>query len=216
MDSAPATTDTMDSSPAPIPTAMPTASAPFLDGAFDDNACDIDMRALLPSRLFADDDDQAMTGAETKKEPTSSRPFAGTPLLQLPAPLLYLPPPPIIDDDSSGGGGSNSRDSGIAAAVAAVAASSDSRGHRRPASMSSIDDGLLSVPPPAASSSSVGGPSNPRYKTEICRNFKERSRCVYGDSCQFAHGKRELRDVVRNRKYKTKLCQKYWIAGYGS
>ena len=22
---------------------------------------------------------------------------------------------------------------------------------------------------------------NPRYKTEICRNFKERSRCIYGD-----------------------------------
>jgi hypothetical protein len=25
------------------------------------------------------------------------------------------------------------------------------------------------------------GGRNPRYKTEICRNFKERSRCVYGD-----------------------------------
>ncbi len=56
--------------------------------------------------------------------------------------------------------------------------------------------------------------SNPRYKTEICRNFKERARCVYGDSCQFAHGRRELREVVRNTKYKTKLCQKYWITGY--
>ena len=55
---------------------------------------------------------------------------------------------------------------------------------------------------------------NPRYKTEICRNFKERSRCVYGDKCQFAHGRRELRDVVRNSKYKTKLCQKYWLVGY--
>ena len=38
---------------------------------------------------------------------------------------------------------------------------------------------------------------NPRYKTEICRNFKERSKCIYGDNCQFAHGKRELREVVR-------------------
>lgn len=55
---------------------------------------------------------------------------------------------------------------------------------------------------------------NPRYKTEICRNFKERSKCVYGDKCQFAHGRRELRDVVRNSKYKTKLCQKYWLVGY--
>lgn len=55
---------------------------------------------------------------------------------------------------------------------------------------------------------------NPRYKTEICRNFKERSQCVYGDRCQFAHGRKELRDVVRNSKYKTKLCQKYWAVGY--
>lgn len=55
---------------------------------------------------------------------------------------------------------------------------------------------------------------NSRYKTEVCRNFKERSRCVYGDQCQFAHGRRELRDVARNAKYKTKLCQKYWLSGY--
>jgi len=57
--------------------------------------------------------------------------------------------------------------------------------------------------------------SNPRFKTEICRNFKEKGTCLYGDLCQFAHGKHELRkDVVRHNKYKTKLCQKYWIAGY--
>merc|ERR1712018_557938 len=55
---------------------------------------------------------------------------------------------------------------------------------------------------------------NPRYKTEICRNFKERAKCIYGDKCQFAHGRRELRDVVRNSKYKTKPCQKYWLIGY--
>lgn len=80
-------------------------------------------------------------------------------------------------------------------------------------------------------------PSSLRYKTEVCRNFKERSKCVYGEQCQFAHGRRELRyqviqfwvmatkstpfyvllsfrDVVRNAKYKTKHCQKYWITGY--
>jgi len=56
---------------------------------------------------------------------------------------------------------------------------------------------------------------NPRFKTEICRNFKEKGTCLYGELCQFAHGKHELRkDVVRHNKYKTKLCQKYWIAGY--
>lgn len=57
--------------------------------------------------------------------------------------------------------------------------------------------------------------ANPRFKTEICRNFKEKGTCLYGDLCQFAHGKHELRrDLVRHSKYKTKLCQKYWIAGY--
>ena len=29
---------------------------------------------------------------------------------------------------------------------------------------------------------------NPRLKTEICRNYAERGHCLYGNSCQFAHG----------------------------
>lgn len=66
-------------------------------------------------------------------------------------------------------------------------------------------------PPPGGSASN----SNPRFKTEICRNFKEKGTCLYGELCQFAHGKHELRkDVIRHNKYKTKLCQKYWISGY--
>lgn len=57
--------------------------------------------------------------------------------------------------------------------------------------------------------------SNPRFKTEFCRNFREKGVCLYGDLCQFAHGRTELRqDVVRHNKYKTKLCQKFWIHGY--
>lgn len=56
--------------------------------------------------------------------------------------------------------------------------------------------------------------ANPRFKTEICRNIKEKGSCLYGDLCQFAHGKDEVRDVVKHNKYKTKLCQKYWIHGY--
>jgi len=63
--------------------------------------------------------------------------------------------------------------------------------------------------------SETPGSSNPRFKTEFCRNFKEKGTCLYGDLCQFAHGKTELRkDVVRHNKYKTKHCQKYWITGY--
>ena len=33
------------------------------------------------------------------------------------------------------------------------------------------------------------GGLNARFKTEICRNFKEKGHCLYGDLCQFAHGK---------------------------
>ena len=29
---------------------------------------------------------------------------------------------------------------------------------------------------------------NSRFKTEICRNFKEKGQCLYGNLCQFAHG----------------------------
>lgn len=57
--------------------------------------------------------------------------------------------------------------------------------------------------------------SNPRFKTEFCRNFREKGTCLYGDQCQFAHGKTELRqDIVRHSKYKTKFCQKFWIGGW--
>jgi hypothetical protein len=55
---------------------------------------------------------------------------------------------------------------------------------------------------------------NPRFKTEICRNFKEKGTCLYGNQCQFAHGSDEMRDSGKQNKYKTKLCQKYWIHGY--
>ena len=39
----------------------------------------------------------------------------------------------------------------------------------------------------------ASGTANPRFKTEICRNFKEKGTCLYGELCQFAHGKHELR-----------------------
>jgi len=56
---------------------------------------------------------------------------------------------------------------------------------------------------------------NPRFKTEFCRNFREKGECIYGNQCQFAHGKAEIRhDMARHNKYKTKLCQKYWIKGW--
>merc|ERR1719470_99253 len=44
--------------------------------------------------------------------------------------------------------------------------------------------------------SMVNTTANPRFKTEICRNFKEKGTCLYGDLCQFAHGKHELRSCL--------------------
>ena len=39
------------------------------------------------------------------------------------------------------------------------------------------------------------GPQNPRYKTSLCKNFLTESGCQYGEKCQFAHGKDELRPI---------------------
>ena len=37
------------------------------------------------------------------------------------------------------------------------------------------------------------GPSNPRYKTTLCKKFSSGQICPYGDKCQFAHGVQDLR-----------------------
>ncbi len=37
------------------------------------------------------------------------------------------------------------------------------------------------------------GPTNPRYKTTLCKHFNSPQGCSYGDKCQFAHGNIELR-----------------------
>ena len=37
------------------------------------------------------------------------------------------------------------------------------------------------------------GPSNPKYKTTLCKKFLSGEGCPYGDKCQFAHGSQELR-----------------------
>ena len=52
-----------------------------------------------------------------------------------------------------------------------------------------------------------------RYKTELCRPYEENGTCKYADKCQFAHGRAELRPVVRHPKYKTDLCKTYHTTG---
>ena len=55
--------------------------------------------------------------------------------------------------------------------------------------------------------------TSPRYKTELCRTFAEHGSCRYGDRCQFAHGRADLRAVARHPKYKTDLCRTYHTTG---
>jgi len=58
-----------------------------------------------------------------------------------------------------------------------------------------------------------GGAQPARYKTELCRGYREHGRCRYGDRCQFAHGPGELRRLARHPKYKTDLCRTYHSTG---
>ncbi|KAK2170686.1 hypothetical protein LSH36_1g14030 [Paralvinella palmiformis] len=53
-----------------------------------------------------------------------------------------------------------------------------------------------------------------RYKTELCRPFEESGYCKYGEKCQFAHGREELRSLSRHPKYKTELCRTYHKSGF--
>jgi hypothetical protein len=51
------------------------------------------------------------------------------------------------------------------------------------------------------------------YKTELCRSFEETGNCRYGTKCQFAHGRPELRPVMRHPKYKTEVCKTFHTVG---
>ncbi|XP_041003311.1 zinc finger CCCH domain-containing protein 14 [Juglans microcarpa x Juglans regia] len=45
------------------------------------------------------------------------------------------------------------------------------------------------------------------FKTELCNKWQESGTCPYGDHCQFAHGIKELRPVIRHPRYKTEVCR---------
>jgi len=85
------------------------------------------------------------------------------------------------------------------------------------------------TPPSIGSSPSANANSPPNleseissqnlYKTELCRSFEETGTCRYGIKCQFAHGKADLRPVLRHPKYKTEICKTWQTIGtcpYGS
>ncbi|KAH7533923.1 zinc finger CCCH domain-containing protein 14 isoform X2 [Ziziphus jujuba] len=45
------------------------------------------------------------------------------------------------------------------------------------------------------------------FKTELCNKWQETGTCPYGDHCQFAHGIKELRPIIRHPRYKTEVCR---------
>lgn len=52
-----------------------------------------------------------------------------------------------------------------------------------------------------------------RYKTELCKSFNETGSCRYGTKCQFAHGREEVRPILRHPKYKTEICKTFHTTG---
>lgn len=52
-----------------------------------------------------------------------------------------------------------------------------------------------------------------RYKTELCKSYTETGVCRYGTKCQFAHGKEEVRPILRHPKYKTETCKTFHSTG---
>ncbi|XP_004300951.1 PREDICTED: zinc finger CCCH domain-containing protein 15-like [Fragaria vesca subsp. vesca] len=45
------------------------------------------------------------------------------------------------------------------------------------------------------------------FKTELCNKWQETGDCPYKDHCQYAHGVKELRPVIRHPRYKTEVCR---------
>ena len=99
------------------------------------------------------------------------------------------------------------RHAGVVAAAAATTLPVDGvrQRQRKPVDRSASE--------PLSTSAVVEAGAFCRYKTELCRPYEEHGTCKYGDKCQFAHGRAELRPVVRHPKYKTDLCKTYHTTG---
>ncbi|KAL3501785.1 hypothetical protein ACH5RR_036234 [Cinchona calisaya] len=45
------------------------------------------------------------------------------------------------------------------------------------------------------------------FKTELCNKWQQTGACPYGENCQFAHGIKDLRPILRHPRYKTEACR---------
>lgn len=57
---------------------------------------------------------------------------------------------------------------------------------------------------------------DPKFKTEICKNWEKSGSCPYNTKCRFAHGKIELmaKEMEANPNYKGKDCLSFFKYGY--
>lgn len=60
----------------------------------------------------------------------------------------------------------------------------------------------------------VGLDVDPKYKTELCKNFTTKGYCKYDKRCRFAHGKQELISKKVNCFYKQKQCESFFKKGF--
>ena len=59
---------------------------------------------------------------------------------------------------------------------------------------------------------------DPKFKTEMCKNWEKSSSCPYNTKCRFAHGKHELmaKELEANPNYRIKDCLSFFKYGYCS
>jgi len=59
---------------------------------------------------------------------------------------------------------------------------------------------------------------DPKYKTEICKNWERSHFCPYYNKCRFAHGREELmiKESTNNPNHKAKDCLNFFKYGYCS
>ena len=59
---------------------------------------------------------------------------------------------------------------------------------------------------------------DPKYKTEMCKNWERSGNCPYNSKCRFAHGKKELmfKELEANPNYRAKDCYNFFRHGFCS
>src|SRR5690242_6149199 len=56
---------------------------------------------------------------------------------------------------------------------------------------------------------------DPKYKTELCKSYKNNGFCVYGNKCRFAHGNDDIfGKALNSTKYKLKECNGFKEQGF--